>query len=183
MQMSLTKRAMGHFKTITYHKWLVMKGCFAVGLYRQGLIHDLSKYSPTEFLSGVYYYQGNRSPNAAEREKKGYSGAWLHHKGRNKHHYEYWCDVGKDKYMAGVKMPLNFVIEMFMDRIAASKVYEKENYTNASVLNYYNLTKDYILIHEDTRQLLVRLLKMLEKKGERYTFAYIKKVLLPRKTY
>lgn len=80
-------------------------------------------------------------------------------------------------------MPLNFVIEMFMDRIAASKVYEKENYTNASALNYYNLTKDYILIHEDTRQLLVRLLKMLEKKGERYTFAYIKKVLLPRKTY
>ena len=44
-----------HFRTITYHKYLVMKGCFAVGLYRQGLTHDLSKYSPTEFLVGEIF--------------------------------------------------------------------------------------------------------------------------------
>ena len=59
-----------------------MKNCFAVGLYRQGLLHDLSKYSWEEFATGVKYYQGNRSPNAAEKEEKGYSAAWLHHKGR-----------------------------------------------------------------------------------------------------
>ena len=108
-------KAIGHFCTITRHKLLVMKHCFRVGLYRQGLLHDLSKYSWTEFKVGCKYYQGDRSPNNAERETTGVSLAWLHHKGRNKHHYEYWCDVGKDKYMAGVKMPLNFVIEMFMD--------------------------------------------------------------------
>ena len=72
-----------HFKTITYHRYLVMKGCFKVGLYYQGLTHDLSKYSPTEFWVGAKYYQGNRSPNNAEREDIGYSSAWLHHKGRN----------------------------------------------------------------------------------------------------
>ena len=54
-----------HFKAITKHRWLVMLGCFRVGLYRQGLTHDLSKYSPTEFWTGARYYQGNRSPNAA----------------------------------------------------------------------------------------------------------------------
>ena len=85
----LLSGAWKHFRTITYHKYLVMKGCFAVGLYRQGLTHDLSKYSPAEFLVGAKYFQGNRSPNNAEREEKGYSSAWLHHKGRNRHHYEY----------------------------------------------------------------------------------------------
>ena len=82
-------RPLKHFGTITKHKFLVMKECFRVGLYRQGLLHDLSKYGWTEFRVGCRYYQGNRSPNNAEREDRGYSSAWLHHKGRNKHHYEY----------------------------------------------------------------------------------------------
>ena len=85
-------KAWQHFKTITKHRHLVRAGCFRVGLYWQGLTHDLSKYSLTEFLPGAKYYQGNRSPNAAEREDKGYSEAWMHHKGRNRHHYEYWTD-------------------------------------------------------------------------------------------
>ena len=82
----------GHFETITRHKLLVMKYCFACGLYEQGLAHDLSKYSPTEFIPGCIYYQGDHSPNEAERLARGYSSAWLHHKGRNKHHLEYWID-------------------------------------------------------------------------------------------
>ena len=81
-----------HFKTITRHKLLVMKYCFRIGLYKQGLLHDLSKYSPTEFLVGCKYYQGTRSPNNAEREDIGVSTSWLHHKGRNKHHFEHWVD-------------------------------------------------------------------------------------------
>ena len=80
--------AWGHFKTITSHKFLVMKYCFKVGLYKQGFLHDLSKYSPTEFMVGAKYYQGTRSPNNAEREATGVSTSWLHHKGRNKHHFE-----------------------------------------------------------------------------------------------
>ena len=98
-----------HFCTITEHKLLVMWNCFQVGLYRQGLLHDLSKYSPEEFWTGVRYYQGTRSPNAAEREMMGFSRAWLHHKGRNKHHFEYWIDVSKNKEegLIGNKMPLN----------------------------------------------------------------------------
>ncbi|HIQ99514.1 MAG TPA: catalase [Candidatus Scybalocola faecavium] len=177
-------KLIGHFKTITYHKWLVMNYCFKVGLYKQGLLHDLSKYSPAEFITGVRYYQGGkRSPNAKERELFGYSGAWLHHKGRNKHHYEYWNDVGPDKILKGVKMPLNYVVEMVMDRIAASRVYKGENYTDQCPLEYFNLTKDYILIHPKTRALLEKLLKMLAKRGQVYTFKYIKKVLLPKGDY
>ena len=124
----------GHLCTISQHKWQVMKNCFRVGLYKQGLLHDLSKYSPTEFVTGIRYYQGNRSPNSAEREEKGYSSAWLHHKGRNRHHFEYWLDVVKKQEgsVYAAEMPVKYVMEMVMDRIAASKVYEKENYTDWS---------------------------------------------------
>ena len=56
---------------------------------------------------GAKYYQGNRSPNEIERREKGYSAAWLHHKGRNKHHLEYWIDYSPegDHALAGMKMP------------------------------------------------------------------------------
>ena len=96
-----------HFNTINHHKRLVMELCFKLGMYKQGILHDLSKYHPVEFLVGARYYQGTRSPNAAEREQKGYSTAWLRHKGRNKHHLEYWIDYSLDEghYMTGMKMP------------------------------------------------------------------------------
>ena len=103
-------RAWEHFKTITHHRHLVRQYCFRLGLYYQGLTHDLSKYSPSEFWRGVKYYQGYRSPNDAERRENGVSLAWLHHKGRNRHHFEYWIDycIGSDGrvYMGGCKMPL-----------------------------------------------------------------------------
>lgn len=107
----------GHFKTITKHKILVGKLCFKVHLYKQGLLHDLSKYTPTEFITGIKYYKGTYSPNSAERNEIGYSTAWLHHKGRNKHHWEYWVDFTR-KGQVPAKMPYNYVLEMFCDRVA-----------------------------------------------------------------
>lgn len=174
-------KAWKHFKTITYHKYLVMKGCFKVGLYKQGLLHDLSKYSPSEFLVGAKYYQGNRSPNNAEREDIGYSSAWLHHKGRNKHHYEYWIDYSTRDIaggMAPAPMPVKYVVEMLMDRIAASKVYNKERYTDSSPWEYYAKGREKVPLHPETKKLLEKLLHMLSEKGEAYTFAYIRKKLL-----
>ena len=120
-------KAIEHLRTINHHKLLVMKGCFKVGLYRQGLMHDLSKYTPSEFLVGCKYYQGNRSPNNAEREATGVSSAWLHHKGRNKHHYEYWIDysLNKEEGIVGMRMPTRYVVEMFVDRVSASRLIRK----------------------------------------------------------
>ena len=177
-------KALQHLQTINHHKYLVMKECFEVGLYKQGLLHDMSKYSPTEFLVGCKYYQGNRSPNNAEREATGYSRAWLHHKGRNKHHYEYWIDYST-RYVAGglapAPMPKKYIAEMLMDRIAASKVYNGDKYTDASPLAYYNAGKDPAPIHEETRALLEKLLNMLAEKGEKETFAYIRQEVLAKK--
>lgn len=172
----------GHFSTITYHKWLVLQNCFRIGLYKQGITHDLSKYSPTEFWAGVKYFQGNRSPNDAQRQVEGYSAAWLHHKGRNRHHLEYWIDydptgVGN---MVGTQMPINFVAEMFCDRIAASKVYMKEAYTDASPWEYYERGKNHYILHEKTRELLEYMLLLLKDKGEDEAFRIIKKEILKR---
>lgn len=176
-------KAVRHFLTITRHKILVMKGCFQVGLYRQGLLHDLSKYGFTEFRVGCKYYQGDRSPNNAEREATGCSLAWLHHKGRNKHHYEYWIDYGVngEKNMVGMKMPVRYVAEMLLDRIAAGKVYKGKEYKDSDPLSYFCKGKGQYMMHKDTEALLEKLLIMLAEKGEAKTFAYIRcKVLKKR---
>lgn len=175
-------KALEHFRTITKHKIIVMKECFRVGLYRQGLLHDLSKYSWTEFRVGCRYYQGTGSPNNAEREEKGYSSAWLHHKGRNKHHYEYWIDYSLDgkKILAGMKMPVNYVVEMFLDRIAASKVYKGSRYKDTDPLEYYMNGKAGDLMHPETRALLERLLRMLAEQGEDKTYRFIRQKVLRR---
>ena len=155
---------------------LVMKECFQVGLYKQGLLHDLSKYSWNEFKVGCKYYQGDRSPNNAEREATGCSLAWLHHKGRNKHHYEYWIDYGdnKDKTMTGMKMPVRYVVEMFLDRIAASKIYKGAEYRDTDPLAYFQGGQGQYLMHPETEALLEKLLRMLAEKGEKETFHYIR---------
>lgn len=173
-------KAQAHFMTITQHKMLVMHYCFKAGLYTQGLMHDLSKYSPAEFLTGVKYYSGTRSPNSAEREDKGYSAAWLHHKGRNRHHFEYWIDnkPDGDKKMTGMKMPVRYVVEMVCDRIAACRVYQGDAYTDASPYEYYRKSRSHYMMHPETEKLLRKLLLILRDYGEEKTFAYIRSRIL-----
>lgn len=169
-----------HFKTITKHRWLVMLGCFRVGLYRQGLTHDLSKYAPTEFWMGARYYQGNRSPNAAEREDKGYSEAWMHHKGRNRHHFEYWSDYNpKTKRVEPVEMPVRFLAEMFCDRVAASKIYLKDRYDQNCPLDYFqrSASKKRGMLHPETERQLTELLTILAEQGEDAAFAKLRQMV------
>lgn len=174
----------GHLRTILHHKALVRKHCFRVGLYRQGIMHDWSKYSPTELLVGAKYYQGGkRSPNFGEKDAKGYSLAWLHHKGRNKHHFEYWIDytLNPREGLQGMKMPVRYVVEMFCDRVAASKNYNRDTYTDADAWNYYSRFQECYVMHPETRALLEKLLLMLRDKGEEATFAYIRTEVLHKK--
>ena len=168
----------GHFETITRHKLLVMKYCFECGLYEQGLAHDLSKYSPTEFIPGCIFYQGDHSPNEAERAARGFSSAWLHHKGRNKHHLEYWIDYAADgSGMCGMKMPIQYVIEMFCDRVAASKTYRGAAYRDSDPYDYYAHSVDHYIIHPDTAAALEFLLRILRDEGEERAFAAARKLL------
>ncbi|SDB10650.1 hypothetical protein SAMN02910417_00852 [Eubacterium oxidoreducens] len=175
-------KAWQHLKTVMRHKRLVRQGCFKVGLYRQGIFHDLSKFSPTEFMVGAKYFRGDVSPNNIERQEKGLSYSWLHHKGRNKHHIEYWIDFGFEpgQTLVGMRIPEKYVVEMVMDRIAASKVYQKEKYTDASSLQYYLRGKDHLVMHDESRQLLEHMLKLLAQQGEEALYEYIRKEVLNR---
>ena len=167
-----------HFKTITHHRHLVLRGCFRVGLYKQGLLHDLSKYSLCEFRAGVRYYQGTRSPNTAEREDKGYSEAWMHHKGRNRHHFEYWTDLDPVTHVyVPVPMPDRYLAEMVMDRIAACKTYQGKNYTDAAPLAYFERAHESSLLHPETARKLCELLTLLKTSGEEALFAKIRQML------
>ena len=177
-------KLIGHFRTITKHRHAVIRNCRRAGILWQGLRHDLSKYSPTEFIPGVKYYVGTRSPNELERMDKGYSAAWLHHKGRNRHHFEYWSDYNPVERRVGpVKMPLRYVIEMVCDRMAASKIYLGDKYTDASALEYFVHGKSHRVIHPETSDLCERLLTMLADEGEEKTFAYMRRLLKDNKEY
>ena len=173
-----------HLHTVNRHRRLVRHYCFKLGLVWQGLTHDLSKYSPTEFWRGVKYYQGWRSPNDQERLENGVSLAWLHHKGRNRHHFEYWIDYCRREdgtiYIGGCKMPKKYVAEMFCDRIAACRGYQGNAYTDASPYDYYQRSKDLRrtdasrFMHPETAALLDRWLLLLKERGEEAAFAAIR---------
>ncbi|MCR5735432.1 MAG: DUF5662 family protein [Lachnospiraceae bacterium] len=172
-----------HLKTINRHRRLVREGCFRLGLYYQGLVHDLSKYSPSEFLVGAKYYQGYRSPNNAEREAKGYSAAWLHHKGRNRHHYEYWIDysASEGEGMVPARMPARYLAEMYVDRVAACKIYNGDAYEEDMPLKYYLKGKEKILMEKETKRTLEMLLRMLARDGEEKTEEYIRRKILKKR--
>ena len=179
-----TNRLVAHTRTVLTHKKMVFKHCVKAGIPLQGLTHDLSKFSPTEFINGVKFYRGDKSPNEGEREDHGFSYAWMHHKGRNKHHFEYWNDYNIEANKAlPVKMPLKYVIEMFCDRVAASKVYLKGQYTNKSPYEYFDKARSRRCIHQETSDFLEKLLKMLAEKGEPYTFMYIRWYMKHHKDY
>ncbi len=164
-----------HFRTITRHRHKVIYHCMKCGIFWQGLRHDLSKYSPTEFLPGARFYLGDRSPTEAERREYGYSMAWIHHKGRNKHHFEYWTDYNNATHrMEAVEMPLRYVKEMFCDRVAAGKIYQGDNYTDHNPIDYFEKGNAKNLMHPKTAALLESWLRMLLDEGEEKTFAYIK---------
>lgn len=163
--MNFFKRFFGHLRTVSRHRRMVRKLCFKCGLYWQGLTHDLSKYSPVEFWNGVKYYTGTRSPHVGEREVNGYSKAWIHHHNRNKHHAEYWQDIGSDGKAKPIYIPGKYFTEMLCDRVAASMIYLGDKYTNRSPLEYYWSHKDENQFELGTRARLEGCLEEISNVG------------------
>ena len=175
-----------HLHTVNRHRRLVRHYCFKLGLVWQGLTHDMSKYSPTEFWRGVKYYQGWRSPNDQERLENGVSLAWLHHKGRNRHHFEYWIDYCRREdgtiYIGGCKMPKKYVAEMFCDRLAASKVYRGQDFQPGDPYQFFQYgKKKRLLMHPATSELLETILIVLRDQGEDAAFDYVRREVLGKK--
>ena len=146
-----------HFHMINKHRMLVFRFCVRAGIPFRGLVHDLSKYSLSEFFEGVKYYNGNFSPISTCKKINGYSKAWLHHKGRNKHHFEYWYDFNSP--INSPIMPYKYVVELICDNIAASKTYLKDKWENNSVFNHFSKRKDRANINPKINDMLINVYK------------------------
>ena len=170
----------GHLSTVTCHRHRVIAHCARAGILWQGLRHDLSKYSPTEFWQGVKFFDGTHSPTEDERRTLGYSLAWMHHKGRNRHHFEYWSDYNpKTKRVEPVEMPVRFLAEMFCDRVAASKIYLQDRYDQTCPLDYFqrSTSKKRGMLHPETERQLTELLTILAEQGEDAAFAKLRQMV------
>ena len=178
--MNYITKVFKHLHTVNKHRWYVFKYSIKAGIPFRGLIHDLSKYSPTEFWESVKYFDGHKSPVIEAKIDQGYSKAWLHHKGRNKHHFEYWEDIKKGERFGGF-MPYKYIVECICDKISASKVYKGKSYTDSYPLEYWNNVDKRIalVIHPGIVEFTDIVLEKISKEG-------INKTLKPKwlkKTY
>ena len=152
-----------HLHIVNKHRFLVFKLSIKAGIPLQGLVHDLSKYSFIEFFEGVKYYQGNYSPIRNCKKDKGYSNAWLHHKGRNKHHYEYWYDDEENPKC--LVMPYKYFVEMVCDTLSAGMTYEGKGWTKEFQIGYYMNKRKRISINGKIDKALIEVYEEIAKYG------------------
>ena len=163
MSKNIVSNFFKHIKLVSKHKWLVFKFSVKLGIPFRGLMHDLSKFSYDEFWESVKYYDGKVSPITKCKKENGYSKAWLHHKGRNKHHVQYWVDLGT-KGVAPV-IPYKYVVEMICDKLSASITYNGKNWTNSSEYEYWVKEKKRIIVNPKIENFLEEVFLNLKENG------------------
>lgn len=160
-----------YLKTVHIHRKYVRKMCWKMGIFWQGLVHDMSKYSPQE-LWMCRYWTGKGSPHQACREVLGYSPSWIHHYHRNKHHYQFWWDEDENGNIIPMKMPYKYVIENFCDMVGASKAYNQGKcksgkWTPQMVYDYWvEKCEGKRIMHNESLYLIRKLIWNLREKGE-----------------
>ncbi len=159
----MIKNLVLHFNLVNRHRFKVFKLCCKAGIPFRGLMHDLSKYSPTEFFESAKYYNGVHSPIHNSKKENGYSEAWLHHKGRNKHHHEYWYDYAVPTKAA--LMPYKYFVEMVCDTLAAGMTYQKDKWTKDYQLKYYLKDRERKHINPKIDAMLLEVYNSISEKG------------------
>lgn len=163
----MIKNIIGHIKTVTKHKWIVFKLACKVGIPWRGFWHDFSKFSPTEFGESIKYYVGVHSPITEAKKDKGYSDAWLHHKGRNKHHLEYWIDFEAKPVVPVI--PYKYAVEKVCDDLSAGMVYNGKNWKQDTQYNYYMLQREKVLVHPKIDNFLTEVFLQVKENGVKQT--------------
>ena len=151
-----------HLKTICKHKAIVCLECMKCGFIWRGLMHDNSKFGLAEFLPSAKYFEGNKN---TEKVRNGYYLAWLHHKGHNPHHWEYWIEFDREGKVIANKIPYEYVVEMVCDWIGAGMVYSKDKWTQGQPLMYYKIVRRGQHFHPETEALIIKFLECIRDKG------------------
>ena len=161
------KNTFAHLKKILVHKYWVAHYCFKAGLYWQGLTHDLSKFSPTEFWESVRFYQGDKSPIPVAKAVYGYSKAWQHHKGHNPHHYEHWTD-NYDMGTTCIEMPYKYAVEMICDWLGAARAYLGDKFTFYGEYTWWLEKRKGAKIHPNTAKFITVVFETLAQMERNY---------------
>ena len=173
--------AAGHLKTVLTHKYWVFRYAFTAGIPVRGLLHDLSKFSPAEWGESIRYYTGKRSPIRDARAENGYSLTWIHHRGRNRHHFEYWLDNRADGGLTVVPMPFFCALELICDRLGAGRAYRKKNFTlEEQVFRFHQDIESSPLVHPQTKRFVGSVFIALNEAPDKQAF---KKILRNARTY
>ena len=122
-------------------------------------IHDDSKYSKEEYDAYDAYFYGRKR---TKEVKDNFNYAWLHHIHNNPHHWQYWVLINDDpdNGIVALDIPYKYVIEMICDWWSFSwrtgNLYE--------IFNWYDKHKDYMILSENTRELVEDILAQIKKK-------------------
>lgn len=148
-------KCLGHWKTIRTHRKWVKYYCRLAGIRWRGWKHDLSKYSPTEFFESARYWTGTSSPINEAKKVQGYSRAWLHHRGRNSHHWAYWADNFSEGMTVHL-MPMNDFVEMVCDFLGAGRAYSGDMFSYSSERAWWlkERDRDCKAMHPANKQML-----------------------------
>ena len=158
------KKMWRHLRTVQTHRKWVRHYCFLAGIPWRGIKHDLSKYSPTEFFESARYWTGTHSPIEEAKKDQGYSRAWLHHRGRNPHHWAYWADNFSEG-LTVAPMPKNDFVEMVCDFLAAGRAYKGDtfSYTGERIWWIHDREHGCKAMNEKNKRMLDIIFSDLEK--------------------
>jgi len=144
-----------YLRYLLIHIWYVRKACWKKGLYWQGLIHDLSKFRPDEFIPYADFFYGEKpfkrnvigfyNPNITENPAFQY--AWLLHQKRNKHHWQFWVLPNDDGTLVVLPMPHKYRLEMLCDWWGASMALGYKGWCRT----WYEKNKNNMQLHPETR--------------------------------
>lgn len=164
--MNYFEKVVKHIILVSKHRWFVFKLAMKAGIPWRGFVHDLSKFSPTEFFESVKYYNGSKSPIIVCREQNGYSRAWIHHKNHNKHHFEYWEDISKTERI-GVFPPYKYIVEAVCDKIAAGMAYHGKDWNQTEPYEYWSKIEKNapVVKHPASIEFMDKVLKKIAGEG------------------
>ncbi len=141
------------------HKWYVLIECSKRGIVWRGIMHDMSKFRPDEFIPYARYFYGdygvkNICPakwanpgDKFHKTKNAFDRAWLKHLYRNPHHWQYWILQNDTDGREILEMPIVYINEMICDwRGAGMAITGKDN-----IAEWYTKNKDKMELHAKTR--------------------------------
>lgn len=153
-----------HWQYLNYvlrHKWHVFLWCCRYGIPIAGIVHDLSKLTPSEWFPYVDKFYGGKWPERHYGDVRGALGdkytqpwvdarfdeAWNHHQKRNPHHWQYWILLEDSGAVKPLNMPLRYRKEMLADWRGASIAINGKDNTR----EWYRANRDKMQLHPDTR--------------------------------